>query len=187
MRSIVPLFAAAFAISAPVLAAEVVPVGQFRSVELHGGGVISVVPGPGQQVTIVEGSSQFTRMYLEADGKLRIDTCNDRCPNLYRLRIEIRSPRVPDLAVDGGGQIVTQGGFSPQSRRAAAVNGGGKIDVRSVDAQNVSAAVNGGGELLVHARSMLSAAVNGGGVVHYWGNPTATTVVHGGGAVRPGS
>jgi len=187
MPSTLPLFVLALAISAPVLAAETIPVPQFRSVQLRGGGVVTVVPGPVQRATIVEGSSQFTRMHVDYDGKLIIDTCNERCPPVYRMRVVVETPRVPDLAVNGGGQITTAGGFRPESDLSAAINGGGRIDARSVDAVSVSAAVNGGGELLVRARSSLSAAVNGGGHIRYWGKPDVAMAVHGGGAVSPGS
>lgn len=183
MRSTIPLFALALAVSAPALSTELVPVPAFRSVELRGGGNVTVVPGPAQRVTIVDGSSQYTRVRVERD-MLKIDACNGRCPSNYRLRIEIQSPHVPDLAVNGGGSIVAQPGFAPQSRLAAAVNGGGKVDSRAVQAGTVSAAVNGGGELVVSARSMLTAAVNGGGTVRYVGHPQVTSVVHGGGIVR---
>ena len=186
MRSLLPLFAAALMVSAPVLATELVPVPQFSSVQLRGGGVVTLVPGPAQRVTILEGSSQITRMSVERGGELRIDTCEERCPPVYRLRVEIQSPQVPDLAIDGGGQITTVEGFRPQSELSAAVNGGGKIDARSLDARQVSAAVNGGGELLVRPRAELSAAINGGGHVRYWGNPQVSSVIHGGGAVSPG-
>jgi hypothetical protein len=186
MRPILPLFAAALAVSAPALATEIVPVPQFRSVELRGGGVVTVVPGPAQRVTILEGSSQFTRVRVGRDGQLRIDTCTEQCPRVYRLRVEIQSPRVPDLAVNGGGLISTTGTFRPQSQLSAAVNGGGKIDARSIEATNVSAAVNGGGDLMVRPRSVLSAAINGGGHVRYWGNPAVSSAIHGGGAVSPG-
>jgi hypothetical protein len=187
MRSTLPLFAVALAVSAPVLATELIPVPQFRSVELRGGGVVTIVPGPSQRVTILEGSSNFTQMRVEPDGRLRIDTCNERCPQFYRLRVEIQASRVPDLAISGGGVITANAGFAPQSHLAAAVNGGGKIDARSVEAQTVSAAVNGGGELLVRPERQLSAAVNGGGHVRYWGNPAVSMAVRGGGSVSPGS
>jgi len=186
MRSKLPVFALVLLASAPVLAAEIIPVPQFRSVELRGGGAVTVVPGPAQRVTIVEGSSQFTRMRVDNDGQLRIDTCNEQCPRMYRLRVQIESPVVPGLAVNGGGLISTTGGFRPQPHLAAAVNGGGKIDARSVDAQSVSAAVNGGGELLVRPRAALSAAVNGGGHVRFWGNPAVSSAIRGGGVVSPG-
>jgi hypothetical protein len=187
MRVFLPLFLLPLAVATPVLAAEVVPVPQFRAIQLRGGGDVTVVPGPGQRVTLLEGSSQFTTFRVGRDGQLRIDACNNRCPRHYRLRIQIQSPRVPDLAVSGGGAIAVQGGFRPQSNLSAAVNGGGKVDSRAVDASNVSAAVNGGGELLVRARSDLSAAVNGGGVVRYAGNPRVSSAIHGGGLVTPGN
>jgi hypothetical protein len=186
MRSIIPLFALALAISGPAFATEVVPVQPFRSVELRGGGNVVVVPGPVQRVTIIEGSTRFTGFRVGADGKLRIDTCNEDCPRFYRMRVEIQSPRVPDLAVTGGGEIAVQGGFRPQPQLSVAINGGGRIDGRSLDAADVSAAVNGGGVIAVHPRSTLSAAVHGGGAIRYSGNPQVTTAIAGGGHVGPG-
>lgn len=187
MRSLIPLFAAALAASAPALATETVPVAPFRSVELRGGGDVTVRPGPVQRLTIVEGSSQFTRFRMRRDGQLQIDVCNGRCPRHYRLRIDIQSPRVPDVAITGGGLIRAVPGFAAQSQLSAAVNGGGAIDLRAVDAVNVSAAVNGGGKIDVRPRRNLSAAVNGGGAVRYWGNPQVQMAIHGGGSVHPGN
>lgn len=186
MRSTFPLFALALAASAPVLGAETIPVSGFRSVELRGGGVVTVVPGPAQRVTIIDGSSQVTRIRVEGDGRLRIDTCTEQCPRSYRLRVEIQSPTVPSLAVSGGGLMTALRGFGPQQRLSAAVNGGGTVDARAVDVADVSAAVNGGGEVLVRPRVALSAAVNGGGHVRYSGNPSVSMAVHGGGSVSPG-
>jgi hypothetical protein len=183
MPSTLPLFTAALLVSAPALASEFVAVQNFRSIELRGGGIVDVVPGPTQRVTIVEGSSQFTHMHVDGQGKLVINTCDERCPPVYRLRVQIQSPRVPDLAIDGGGVMTTSGGFAPQGHLNAAVNGGGTIDARSVAAASVSAAVNGGGNLLVRPRQSLAAAVNGGGHIRYWGNPVTTVAIRGGGGV----
>lgn len=183
--SIPPLFAFALAASAPALASELVPLPHFDAVELRGGGNVTVVPGPVERVTIVEGSSRFTRLYVDRERTLKIDTCNGDCPRLYRLRIEIQSPNVPTLAVDGGGAIGVASGFGPQRQLVAAVNGGGMIDTRAVDAADVTAAVNGGGKLFVRARSALTGAVRGGGSVRYWGNPQVTTAIQGGGSVQP--
>jgi len=185
MRSIVPLFAFAVAASVPALAAEYVQVPSFRSVELRGGGDVTLRPGPAQRVTILEGSAQVSRIYVARAGQLRIDMCNNRCPRQYRLRVEIQSPRAPDVAIAGGGTIRALGGFPGQGRLAAAVHGGGAIDLRAVDASDVTAAVNGGGDISVRPRTRLTAAVNGGGEIRYLGNPAVTMAVHGGGAVRP--
>lgn len=185
MRSILPLLLTILAASAPALAVETVPVPRFRGVELRGGGEVVVRPGSAQRVTVVEGSTQFTRIYAMRDGKLRIDACNSRCPQRYRLRVEIQSPALPDLAISGGGSINAAGGFAPQRALSAAINGGGTIDARAVDTLEVSAAVNGGGQILVRPRNSLSAAVSGGGQIRYAGNPQVSMAVHGGGLVRP--
>lgn len=186
IRTIVPLLALALAASAPTLASELVPAAHFNSVELRGGGNVELVPGPAQRVAILEGSSEVTHLAVDRDGRLKIDACERACPNHYRLRIEIQSPRVPALAVDGGGAIRVASGFAPEQRLVAAVNGGGKIDTRALDAADVSAAVNGGGDLFVRAGSSLTGAVRGGGVVRYWGNPQVTSATEGGGSIQPG-
>ncbi|HEX3423840.1 MAG TPA: DUF2807 domain-containing protein [Sphingomicrobium sp.] len=186
IKMILPVFGLALVASVPALASELVPVPPFDGVGLEGGGAVTIVPGPVQRVTIVEGSSQFTHIYVEHERSLKIDTCNRNCPQHYRLRVEIESPSVPTLAVDGGGAISVAGGFAPEHRLVAAVNGGGRIDTRAVEAGDVTAAVSGGGELLVRAASRLTGAVRGGGVVRYWGNPEVTSAIDGGGSVRPG-
>jgi hypothetical protein len=186
IRTVLPLFAMAFVASVPALAGELVPVPPFEGVGLEGGGSVTIVPGPVQRVTIVEGSSRFTRIRVEHGQSLRIDTCDRDCPQHYRLRVEVQTPHVPALAVEGGGAINVASGFAPEHRLVAAVNGGGRIDSRAVDAGEVTAAVNGGGELFVRAGSRLTGAVRGGGVVRYWGNPQVTSAIDGGGSIRPG-
>jgi hypothetical protein len=144
-----------------------------------------VVPGP-ERVTIVEGSSRVTRIHVDRHGSLKIDVCNDECPQHYRLRVQIQSPRVPVMAVDGGGAIDVAAGFGAVRALTLAVNGGGRIDTRAVDASDVTAAVNGGGQLLVRARSGLTGAVRGGGSIRYWGDPAVTSAIDGGGSIKPG-
>lgn len=183
MRSTLPMFALALAISAPAVATEMVPVSPFRSVELRGGGDVTIVPGPVQRVTIVAGSRQFTNIRVIRDGRLQIDACNARCPRNYNLQIRIESPRVPVVAIAGGGNITAARGFAAQSDLAAAVKGGGTIDLRAVDVADVSAAVDGGGDIFVRPRSTLSAAVHGGGDIHYAGNPQVSMAISGGGDV----
>ena len=186
VRSILPLFVVVLAAAVPAVADELVPVPHFNAVELRGGGEVSISPGPAERVTILEGSTRFTHVYVDRQGSLKIDVCNADCPQHYHLRIDIQSPRVPTLAVDGGGAIKVAGGFAPEGHLVAAVNGGGRIDTRAVNASEVTAAVNGGGEMLARAASSLTGAVRGGGVVRYWGNPEVTSAIAGGGSIRPG-
>src|SRR5688500_6746092 len=119
MRSIVPLFGFAFAASAPVVAAEHLRVSGFRSVELRGGGDVTLRAGPVQRATIVEASSPVTRMNVERDGELRIDVRGTRCPRKSRLRVEIHSPPAPDVAIAGGGTVQAWGGFAAIRQIAA--------------------------------------------------------------------
>jgi hypothetical protein len=186
MRYPIGLFLFPLAISAPALAVEVVPVPQFHAVELRGGGEVQLRQGPVQRVTLLDGSTQFTSIRVEREGKLRIDACNNRCPHQYRLRILVESPRIPrTLAVSGGGSITANSSVAEKDLTLA-VSGGGVIDTRGVSAEVVTAAVNGGGQINARSRNALTAAVNGGGEVRYWGNPVVTSVIDGGGHVRPG-
>jgi hypothetical protein len=138
-----------------------------------------------QRVALVAGSSEFTHFRVRDRGKLEITTsCDARCPHNYDLRIRIESPQVPDVAVNAGGTIVAERGFTPQRDISAAVTAGGTIDLRAIVADAVSAAINAGGDIYVRPRLSLNAAVNAGGDVHYSGNPQVSMAVANGGDVR---
>lgn len=115
------MLAAALSFAAPASAEETVTVPAFNAVQLSGGGSITVRPGGRQRVTIITGSSKFTPIRVEGDGRLRIQGCSYPCPPGYRLKIVIESPRVPDLAVNGGGDIVAATGFALQPKLSTAV------------------------------------------------------------------
>jgi hypothetical protein len=182
MRMLLPFVIGLLALPAQIRA-QSISVSPFRSVELRGGGDIEIVPGPVQRVTLLNGSTAYTSFRVDNDGKLRIDACNSRCPRNYPLHIRIESPMVPSVAVAAGGTIVAARGFAPQAHLAAAVHAGGTIDLRAVDATDVSAAVNAGGDIYVRPRATLSAAVNAGGDVHYSGNPRVSMAIANGGNV----
>lgn len=187
MRSILPIIALPLAISVPAFAeAQVVSVPQFRSIELHAGGDVHIVPGPVQRVTLVRGSTALTHFRVDNRGRLEITTdCRERdCPHEYNLQIRVESPQVPDVAVKAGGTIVADPGFAPQHQVSAAVFAGGTIDLRALGVDSVSAAVNAGGDIYVRPRATLAAAVNAGGDILYSGNPQVSMAVSNGGDVR---
>jgi len=187
MKSILLLAAATSLIATAALAGETVTVGPFRSIELRGGGQVVVHHGDTQRVTLVAGSTQYTSFTIEDGQTLVIDACDHSCPNgNYDLRIDIATPDIKGVAVNGGGDIRGSADLSAQ-RLGTAVNGGGNIDMRDVHADTVNAAVNGGGKIKVYAASNLHAAVSGGGLIQYWGNPHVSSAVSGGGDVRQGS
>ena len=186
LRTTVPLFAFALAASAPAIAQENIPVSGFRSVELKAGGDVSIVRGPVQRVTLLNGSREFTQFRMRESGTLEIATsCSSRCPHNYNLRIQIESPNVPDVAVQAGGTIKVQPGFAPQRDVSAAINAGGTIDLTAVPVQQASTAINAGGDIYVRPSGHLNVAINAGGDVHYAGDPQlATAIVNGGNVSR---
>jgi len=187
MRVSYLLVLAALTAAAPAAAAETVPVAPFKAVELRDGGQVVVRAGAAQRVTIVEGSSRYTRFSVR-DGKLLIENCPAHCAREYKLRVEIVTPSIAALAVSDGGSVRTEGAFPVQNAVAAAVREGGIVDARSLPATTVAAAVMSGGRVLVTARTNLVASVNSGGHIMYWGDPSSVTkAIHDGGAVSRGA
>lgn len=173
-------------LSTAVFAAETVSVPPFRSVELRGGGHLTLRAGPEQRVTILNGSARITRFHLQDRDKLVIDACDNNCPHRYDLEIEIVTPQINGVALSGGGAIVADHGFSHQHSLGVAIEGGGEIDVRAIPVSSADAAVDGGGDIRLSAERSLEAAVNGGGNISYWGDPSVTSAVNGGGSVNRG-
>jgi hypothetical protein len=183
--AVAALFALPFA--APAAAQSVVPLGAFKSVQLRGGGHVVLRHGAVQRVTLIKGSTQYTGFELRHGDELVIDACNASCPQHYDLEIDIVSPDIEGVGIAGGGAIESSGAFPRQDRIAAAVKGGGSIDIRSLPAASADAAVSGGGRIRIMAERELNAAVNGGGKITYWGNPQVNSAINGGGSVSKGN
>jgi hypothetical protein len=119
------------------------------------------------------------------DGRLIIDRC-ESCGHDYRLVVEITTPDFDDLLVTDGGTIATTGTFPARENLRAAVEDGGTIDVRSVDAQSVAALVESGGRILTRPQKSLIGSVAHGGIITYWGSPDVSSQVEDGGMVTRG-
>src|SRR5579862_6105327 len=76
-------------VPAASFAAETVSLPHFSSVGLEGGGHVTIKYGPQQRVTLLKGSTQYTRLRVENGHSLNIEACNDNCPHQYDLEIEI--------------------------------------------------------------------------------------------------
>ncbi len=187
MKSALLLSAALVLAAAQASAGTIVPVAPFNSIELEGGGHIVLRHGAAQQVSLEKGSTQYTQFHIEDGNKLVIQACNESCPHEYDLEIAITTPDIQGVGVSGGGAIESNGTFPDQHSISAAVQGGGRIDVRSMDVANANAAVNGGGHIMVKVERDLTAAINGGGQINYWGNPQVRSAVSGGGEINKGS
>ncbi len=101
-----------------------VPVAHFDSVELEGGGHVVIRHGDAQRVVLVKGSTRFTTFETGSNShKLTIKTCNRDCPEQYDLEIEITTPDIAAVAIEGGGHIESDGAFPGQHAITAAVRG----------------------------------------------------------------
>lgn len=157
---------------------------RFRSVELRGGGVVTLVRGPDRRVTVVEGDAG--RRIRDEGDRLVIDECARPCPQGHRIAVEIVTPEVEALKVGNGGRIEVRDTFPPQPSLSVVVDNGGMIDARLLAPARVDARIAQGGGIFVHPRDEMEAAISNGGGVTYWGNPRVRSSVRRGGAVAPG-
>ncbi len=168
---------------APAAAQTPLDVGPFESVELHGGGTITIREGAVQAVRLIEGDRASVTATVD-NGRLSIGRCRD-CPH-RRLRVEIVTPSLESLSVRDGGTIALEGRFADRPRLDLAVGHGGRIDARPLAADEVAAAIAHGGQILTHARRRLDAAVTQGGMIVYWDRPSVSPAIAGGGGVVRG-
>lgn len=184
MKAVLVSIAALIAFAPPAEAQTPVPVRAFDSIELRGGGVVTVRHGATQRVTLIRGNTETTGFSVDGNGQLRIDACRTSCRD-YDLQIEIVTPQLDGAAIHGGGIIRATGRFPDRASLAVAITGGGVIDVSPIESGTVAAAVRGGGAILTHARNSLLASVSGGGSIAYLGDPSVTQSIRGGGSIQP--
>lgn len=185
-KQLIAIAAMGTALSAPAAAETVVSLPRFEAVSLQGGGRVILRHGSQQKVTIVQGDPNVTRFSVD-DRSLAIEACENNCPASYRLVVEVVSPSLSALAIQGGGTIEAQGAFPDRGSLALSIQGGGTIDAQAIDARQVAASVVGGGNIRTKATKSLAASVRGGGNITYTGSPSVATSIRGGGNVRPAS
>jgi beta-lactamase regulating signal transducer with metallopeptidase domain len=158
----------------------------FSSVELRNGGTVNLIHGASQRVTVLDGEAQEASISIRDGGRLVIDRCPADCPHGHEFEVEVVTPGLAAIAVAEGGTIRSRGDFPRQAGIGVAVSQGGTIDVRSMDAANVTASVESGGRVFVKPASALTARIEQGGVVTYWGDAIVESSVRHGGAVTRG-
>lgn len=176
----------AMALASSGAAPAVIPVGQFRSVELHDGGNVIVRHGPTQRVTILMGDSRHTRVRV-AGQRLVIEKCQPDCARDYQHRVEVITPEISGVSVSNGGTVQSVGAFPAQAAIAAAVEQGGTIDIRSIPVDAVHASVDSGGRIFTTARETLTATILSGGAITYWGDPRVQRTIRDGGVLARGT
>ncbi len=173
--------------SAPVAPQGEVSLAPFKSIELRAGGTVVLRHGLSQRVTLLQGSLDYTQVTVADAGRLVIDKCKTKCPRGYKLEIEIVTPDIAGLSVADGGWIQSRGNFPRQPAIGVTVSHGGMIDIRSIEADSVTASIAQGGRILVSAQNALSASVVDGGIITYWGDARVVSSIQRGGDVTKGS
>jgi hypothetical protein len=187
MKKLILAASAAFAGLAAIPGATAqtpISVPRFEGIQLRGGGDVVIRHGAQQRVTMLSGDRALAGFDVDRQGTLVIRPCRTSCRN-QRLRVEIVTPRLEAVAIQGGGSIRAEGGFPAASDFAVSIHGGGTIDTRAVRSRDVAASINGGGLIRVSAQNNLAASIVGGGAIRYVGDPRKAVSVIGGGAVTP--
>ena len=192
MRKILLLSLAAFALATGAASADTtVPVGQFHSVTIEGMGHITFVHGAQQRVVLKDGDTGNTKIYVK-DGDLVFKSCpgkgwfgwNDSCPMGYELNVEVTTPQLSGVEIDGSGKIDTRGGFPQQPKLAIEINGSGNVDLMDLPAASTDVAIHGSGKVHVTAQHDLDVEIAGSGSVVYGGNPHISQTIMGSGEVK---
>ena len=173
--------------SPPAGSQKVVPLGQFSSIELRGGGKAILRHGPVPRVTLLKGSLTYSPVTIASGNQLIVDKCRNRCPQGYELQIEIVAPDIAGISVTDGGTIEVRGTFPRRAELRVAVSDGGAIDIRSMMVDSVVASVNQGGMIFTKPQSAMIASVRQGGNIIYWGDAQVISSVRNGGVVTKGT
>lgn len=168
----------------PATAETVIPVAPFSRVTLQDGGYVVLKHGAVQRVTMLKGSTEYSRFTIEHGRELRIEGCKRHCPSGYELEVEIVSPNVEAIGVSDGGEFYASGDFPARDQLNVAVSDGGILNARAIPAAQINAAVSDGGVIKIAPIRQLNAAVTDGGQITYWGNPSVQRAVIDGGVIR---
>ena len=192
MRNILLPALAAFALAGGGASADtMVPVGQFHSVTIEGMGHVTFVHGAQQRVVLKSGDTDNTKIYVK-DGDLVFKSCpgkgwfgwNNSCPMGYELNVEVTTPDLSGVEIDGSGKFDTQGGFPQQQKLAIEINGSGNVDLMDMPAASTDVAIHGSGKVHVNAKNDLDVEIAGSGSVVYGGNPHISQTIMGSGEVK---
>jgi hypothetical protein len=126
------------------------------------------------------------RVTVEGADRLVIERLDGKCSHVHDLKLEVVAPEIGAVSVSDGGTVRSLGDFPRQQALQGAVANGGSLDLRSLNADYVTASVQSGGRIFTRCDGSLLAAVSQGGVVTYWGNAKVQSAIQHGGVVTRG-
>ena len=185
MRRSILLFPLASVLTGPASGQPTAQSLSFQSIELQGGGIVTVRHGPTRQVTVSYENPD--RPIRTVGDRLVIAPCSGECPRGHHIEVEVVTPAVSRVAVTDGGILHVVGDFPRQAAATASVSSGGTVDVRWLEASKVAASVSNGGRILARPGRELTARISDGGSITYWGDAAVTSSVRRGGVVVQGA
>ena len=168
-----------------------VGVGQFHSVTIEGMGHVTFRHGDRQRVVLKEGDTNNTKIYVK-DGDLVFKSCpgtgflgwGNSCPSGYDLQVEITTPGLSGVEIDGSGKFDVAGSFPQQPKLAIEINGSGNVDLSGMPASSSDVAIHGSGKVFTTAHDRLDVEIAGSGTVIYSGAPHINQTIMGSGVVK---
>jgi hypothetical protein len=191
-RFLLPALAASALLAGAAHADTTVPVARFHTVTIEGMGHITFVHGNQQRVVLKRGDATNTSIYVKDAGDLIFKSCpgkgwfglTNSCPDGYELDVEITTPDISGVEIDGSGKFDTGGSFPKQGSLKIEINGSGNVDLMGLPADSVDAAIHGSGKIRVTAIEKLEVEIAGSGSVVYAGNPHIGQTIMGSGEVK---
>lgn len=168
-----------------------VPVPHFDTISIEGMGHITFVHGAQQRVVLKQGDTGNTKIYVK-NGDLVFKSCpgkgwlgwNSSCPSGYALTVEITTPGLSGVEIDGSGKIDSRGGFSRQVKLDVEINGSGSVDLTGMPSASSDVTIRGSGKVHLAPHDKLDVKIMGSGSVVYAGTPDISQTIMGSGEVR---
>ncbi len=176
----------------------------FARITLEASVELSYRPGDLCQVRLSGDSNLLGLILTEVSGEhLRIGVSRS-LQSEGPLRVEVQSPNLSELEVEGSGNVELIGVDTPSLRiviggsgnvrgegqvgtLAASAEGSGNLDLARLRAQEASIDISGAADAKVYAARRLKVNVSGAGNVVYYGRPVQVlTDISGAGDVEPG-
>lgn len=157
---------------------------EFNRVVTQGGGNVEI--SPAHEYTLQLSVHPDCLQLLEfsvASQVLYIEVMNSKDTEC-EYTIYVGMPKLNELDVHGGGNIILQDGFRPKDTLECSIHAGGYIDASKLAVDFFDASIQGGGHLTMKASAVLHGNISGGGLIEYSGDPEVKSSVSGGGTIR---
>lgn len=161
---------------------RIIDVGSFDKIVMVGGGNVFISQSSDLKLKVIsqDGCIESVNTTVTSNTLKINNSSSSNC----KVDIYIDMPVLKEIQQDGGGVIKVSEGFNTIDTFHSVLNGGGLIDMPTLEVDSFIATINGGGTLSIQAKKYLKADIKGGGSILYQGNPKVESNISGGGSVK---